>query len=119
MHRVDLEKLKIEVLRIVISQKIPLQKQHLRLIRDHFKLSEFEFGKIFGVREATISGWEKGEPIPRSMHLFIRMYVREKLREAKIDFKEQYQLNIVNLARTHKRRRKVSPLTRLLEDGFL
>lgn len=115
MHReIDLDRLKIDVLRSLVYKTTPLTAEQLIFIRSHFKLSIAEFGAIFGVSQSIVAKWEKGEPPTQAMDMFIRLYLMEQIRAKNGIFRKPYDsITIAHLARSPRRRRKITPISLL------
>ncbi|MBA3956807.1 MAG: hypothetical protein H0X51_00215 [Parachlamydiaceae bacterium] len=109
---INLNKLQLEVLKILIHKPTPLLAGEIRFIRKYFEMTTTSFGEVCGVSHAAVIKWESGQLPALPMDVYIRMYIMARLNAKNSDFgKLFHEVNMPGLAQAKKERRKEKPLS--------
>lgn len=109
---IDLNKLQVEVLKLLIHQPTPLQSSELRFIRKYLEMTTSTFGEVFGVTHAAVLKWENGHLPSPPMDVCIRMYVMERLHAKNAEFgKLFHKVSMAGLAEAKRNKVALKPLT--------
>ncbi|HEV8051141.1 MAG TPA: hypothetical protein VGP47_01505 [Parachlamydiaceae bacterium] len=102
---INLNKLQIQVLKLLIQQPTPLQAKELRFIRKYLEMTTTAFGEFFGVTHAAVLKWERGQLPSPPMDMCIRMYVMERLHAKDEEFRKLFhKVSMSSLAEAKKNR---------------
>lgn len=109
---INLNRLQIQVLKLLIQQQIPLQARELRFIRKYLEMTTTAFGEVFGVTHVAVLKWENGQLPSPSTDICIRMFVMDRLHAKNAEFgKLFHKVSMASLAEAKKKKIINKPLS--------